>query len=67
MDKRVNLSSLNTTEVPKGYKEITNVSGVYISDNEVVITGCPENDEFHNCDEMECSSVSHVLYRTDIG
>ena len=30
MDKKENLSSLNKTEVPKGYKEIKNVPGVNI-------------------------------------
>jgi len=54
--------------IPKGYEEITNnVSGVFVSDNKLVITGSPkEEDEGHNCDEMGCSSVSHVLYRLDI-
>lgn len=53
--------------IPKGYEEITNeVSGVFVSENKLVITGLPEDDESHNCDEMGCSSVSHVLYRLDI-
>jgi hypothetical protein len=54
-------------QAPEGFKQINNVDGVYISDDEIVITGSPEeDDENHNCDEMGCSSVSHVLYRATI-
>lgn len=36
----------------------------YETDTEIVVCGMPRNDdESHNCDEMGCSSVSHVLYR----
>lgn len=50
--------------IPKGFKEIKNVEGVYVSDNEIVITGIPDpDDEKHNCDTLGCSSVSHVLFR----
>ena len=50
--------------VPEGWSEIKNVTGVFINKNEkrIVITGCPgANDEKHNCDQMGCSSVSHVI------
>jgi hypothetical protein len=50
--------------IPKGYREIENVDGVFVSDREIVITGVPnEDDETHNCDEMGCSSVACVLFR----
>ena len=60
--------------IPKeGYKEIENVTGVYIKENKLVITGIPpytEDDEeaykLHNCDKMGCGSVSHVLLRAEI-
>ena len=36
----------------------------YETDTEIVVCGQPKpNDASHNCDEMGCSSVSHVLYR----
>lgn len=44
--------------------EVELVTGIYVGNGEMVITGIPdENDETHNCDEMGCSSLSHVLYR----
>ena len=46
------------------FKQIKNVDGVFINENELVITGTPnENDENHNCDEMGCGSCGHVLLR----
>lgn len=58
---------INMNLIPIGYKEIKNVDSVFISDNEIVVTGFPdEDDKTHNCDEMGCSSVSHVLFRTEI-
>jgi hypothetical protein len=43
------------------------VDGVFLGKGEIVITGVPqENDEAHNCDAMGCTSVSHVLYRSEI-
>ncbi len=72
---------MNSNNIPKGYTEIDkafiadvikdkglniyNVDGVYIGKGEIVITGIPD-DELHNCDEMGCSSLSHVLCRFDI-
>ena len=50
---------------PKGYEELKNVHGVYISNTEIVICGIPESEE-HNCDEMGCSSVWHVIFRAPI-
>jgi hypothetical protein len=50
--------------IPEGFKELKNVTEVFISDSEIVICGIPESeDENHNCDMMGCSSVSHVLLR----
>jgi hypothetical protein len=47
--------------------ELEFVTGVYIGKGEMIITGYPDEDnESHNCDEMGCSSVSHVLYRQNI-
>lgn len=46
------------------HKEIKGVQGVFIYGNEIVITGCPaEEDENHNCDEMCCGSLEHVIFR----
>jgi hypothetical protein len=46
------------------FKEIENVTNVLVSPNEIVVCGIPdEDDESHNCDEMGCSSVSHVIAR----
>lgn len=51
------------SKVPSRFTELENVQ-VYVSDDQVVITGIPnEDDEEHNCDVMGCSSVNHVLYR----
>lgn len=36
----------------------------YETETEIVVCGTPDhNDESHDCDEMGCSSTSHVLYR----
>lgn len=32
------------------------------TEDEVIVIGEPQ-DEYHNCDEMGCSTLSHVLYR----
>lgn len=47
------------------FKELLNVEKVLVRGNEFVIIGQPEdsNDESHNCDQMGCSTVEHVLYR----
>ena len=47
------------------FKRIQNVSSVYLCGNEIIIFGEPEDseDDAHNCDEMGCSSVQHVLLR----
>lgn len=38
----------------------------YISErNTLIVLGDPR-DSSHNCDEMGCSSVCHVLYRIDL-
>ncbi len=52
------------SKIPTGFKEIKEVTGVYVSKHEIVVTGHPEtDDEEHNCDELGCTSVSHVLFR----
>lgn len=56
-------------DIPKGYKEIDfdSVTGIFVSEKEIVITGFPKSDdETHNCDYMGCSSISHVIFRADI-
>ncbi len=50
-----------------GFKRIIGIDNVYIRGNEIIITGCPkeEDDEqlHHNCDEMGCNSIEHILLR----
>ena len=51
------------SRIPERFKELEDVQ-VYASDDQVVITGIPDEDDVeHNCDVMGCSSVNHVLYR----
>ncbi|MGF9908238.1 hypothetical protein [Brevibacillus porteri] len=46
------------------FKEIENVTNFFVSPNEIVVCGIPDEDnESHNCDEMGCSYVSHVIAR----
>ena len=53
--------------VPKGYKELEEVTGVFVSDKEIVVTGIPdEDDKSHDCDYMGCGSLSHVIFREKI-
>lgn len=53
--------------IPAGYRKLKNVTGVYLSNDEIVITGDPDgDDETHSCDKMGCSSVSHVIFRANI-
>jgi hypothetical protein len=52
--------------IPVGYRALKDVTGVFVSDDEIVVTGEPDDDdENHNCDEMGCSSVSHVIFRAN--
>ena len=56
-------------EVPDGYKEVTEiVTGVFVNEKtgEIVITGIPET-VLHNCDQMGCGSIDHVIYRCRVG
>ena len=49
----------------KTYIEVTEiVTGVFVNEKtgEIVITGIPET-VLHNCDQMGCSSIDHVIYR----
>lgn len=51
-------------DMPDGYHEVKNVTGVYVKNGHIVVCGIPdEDDEEHNCDYMGCSSMSHVLFR----
>ncbi|MCE5227893.1 MAG: hypothetical protein LLG05_18795 [Porphyromonadaceae bacterium] len=51
--------------IPVGYRALKDIAGVFISDDEIVVTGEPDDDdENHNCDEMGCSSVSPVIFRS---
>jgi hypothetical protein len=51
--------------IPEGFKEIEGVTNVYLSENQIVVVGIPdEDDEDHNCDYMGCGSLTHVLFRT---
>lgn len=53
--------------LPLGYEELKGAENVFISQHEIVVTGEPdEEDENHNCDEMGCSSISHVIFRANI-
>lgn len=46
------------------YKEIRGVQSVFMRGPEIIITGCPEeDDENHNCDEMGCGSLEHIIFR----
>lgn len=61
------LNKCNDCTVPEGYMEIVDIENVYYNpDNgEIVICGIPDSDdeELHNCDQMGCGSLSHVLIR----
>jgi len=36
----------------------------YKTNTEIIVCGYPNpDDESHNCDEMGCGSLNHVLYR----
>lgn len=50
---------------PNGFVEMKNATSVFISDDEIVILGTPDEEvnEEHNCDYMGCSSVEHVIFR----
>lgn len=37
------------------------VSNIYINNDTIIVTGIPE--ENHNCDEMGCNSIEHIIYR----
>ncbi len=47
------------------YKMLLGVEKVLIRNDEIIITGNPEDgdDQEHNCDEMGCGSVEHILLR----
>jgi len=47
------------------YKRLLGVASVYVRNDEIIITGSPEDcdDYEHNCDEMGCGSTEHILLR----
>lgn len=48
--------------LPMGFKRLTTVENVFVSgDGQIVVTGVPDKD--HDCDEMGCGNVDHVLIR----
>jgi len=47
--------------VPAGFKLI---EGYQHEDGRVIIVGEPTSHEVHNCDEMGCTTLSHVIART---
>lgn len=52
------------SNTPKGYVEMKNATGVFVSDDQIVILGVPDEEvSDHNCDYMGCSSVEHVIFR----
>lgn len=48
-------------DIPEGYIKLQ-VDGVFYGKREMVITGVPFRGD-HNCDEMGCSSIGHVIVR----
>jgi len=47
-----------------GY-EIKNVTAVYLdrANSEIIVCGIPDDGNGHNCDDIGCSSVEHILFR----
>ncbi len=46
--------------IPEGAKLVE----AYLTEKEVIVCGMPKSDdESHNCDQMGCSSLSHVIHR----
>jgi len=56
---RANPEPEPTSCIPEGYK----AAECYESETEYVIVGDPPDDSEHDCDEMGCTAVSHVLAR----
>ena len=53
--------------VPEGYK-LLDYADVVVGNGEIVINGNPEDHipgghDAHDCDQMGCSSLFHVIYR----
>jgi len=40
------------------------LSECYVTEKEVIVCGDPD-DKCHNCDQMGCSTLSHVIHRFD--
>ena len=52
-----------TNMIPKSGKLVE----AYLTEKEVIICGFPdEDDETHNCDQMGCSTLSHVMHRFNL-
>jgi hypothetical protein len=56
--EKYHILEVEKSQVPNGAKLIE----CYETDKEYIILGSPLNEE-HNCDEMGCSTVSHVRMR----
>lgn len=54
-------------KIPEGWEELR-ADGVYLRGNEIIITGTPRDDDdnTHNCDEMGCATLSHVILRGEL-
>jgi hypothetical protein len=49
--------------IPKGAELVE----AYLTKTELIVCGEPiEDDESHNCDQMGCSSVSHIIHRFNL-
>ena len=57
-DKKFHILEVEKSQVPKDAKLIE----CYETDKEYIILGSPLSED-HNCDEMGCSTVSHVRMR----
>lgn len=54
---------IRTQDIAEGAK----LMECYRTDNQIIVCGCVgEGDESHDCDEMGCSFINHVVYRFNI-
>ena len=43
------------------------ISRIYWVDDEMIVVGTPDDNDYHNCDEMQCTSVCCTLFRGRAG
>lgn len=50
------------------FVKMENATEVFISDDEIVVLGNPDEEvnEEHNCDYMGCGSLDHVIFRAKL-